>query len=186
MMMKAIMSFSALVPLGLAAVALLFLIRWGYRRRLVELDKGWLPVELRDARLVYTERVFRASSPVAIVARLDRGYRNADGVIILVELKTRRLNHPYLSDVIELSAQRVAVPAQTGEHVANYGYVVITSGDNHHKMVRRVVLLSAKQVVTLVWRRDAVLAGKAVPRYANSKGLCTRCAFKRECDSAQP
>lgn len=180
------MSISALVPLGLAAVALLFLIRWGCRRRLVELDKGWLPVELRDARLVYTERVFRASSPVPIVVRLDRGYRNAEGVIILVELKTRRLNRPYLSDVIELSAQRVAVQAQTGEHVANYGYVVITSGDNHRKMVHRVAVLSTREVVALIWRRSAVVAGKAVPRYADSKGLCTRCAFKRECDSAQP
>ena len=71
--------------------------------------------------LVYIERVFGAKSPVPIIAKLDHGYRNAEGVIILVELKTRRLNRPYLSDVIELSAQRLAVQAQKGERVAAYG-----------------------------------------------------------------
>lgn len=121
MTMKAIMAFSSLLLLGLAAIALPFLIRWMCRLRLSGLDDAWLPMELRDAALVYTERVFRARPPVPIAAKLDRGYRNADGVIILVERKTRRLSCSYLSDIIELSAQRVAVQAQTGNRLPTMG-----------------------------------------------------------------
>jgi CRISPR-associated exonuclease Cas4 len=179
------MSISVLVLLGLAVVVLLWLIRWGYRLRVVELDKAWLPMELRHARLVYTERVFRARTPVPIVARLDRGYRTAGGVIILVELKTRRLGRPYRSDVIELSAQRFAVQAQTGERVADYGYVVLQQAGRQRKTVYRVELLSDEQVVALVRRREAILLGDALSGYAASERLCTRCAFKSECDSAR-
>lgn len=181
------MSISALVLLALAAaVALLCLIRWRYRLRLVELDKGWLPVELRHARLVYTERVFRASSPVPIVARLDRGYRNADGVIILVELKTRGLSRLYRSDVIELSAQRFAVQAQTGERVAEYGYVLVQQAGCTRKTAYRVELLPDEKVIALARRREAIMRGEALPQYAVSERLCTWCAFKRECDTARP
>lgn len=179
------MSISVLVLLGLAAVALLWLIRRGYRLRLVELDKAWLPVELRHARLVYTERVFRARTSVPIVARLDRGYRTAGGVIILVELKTRHLSRPYRSDVIELSAQRFAVQAQTGERVADYGYVVLQQVGRKRKIVYRVELLSEERVLGLTRRREAILMGEALPRYAASEHLCTRCAFKSECDAAR-
>lgn len=176
------MSISALVLSGLAAVALLCLIRWGYRLRLVDVDKAWLPVELRHAKLVYIERVFRARAPVPIVARLDRGYRNADGVIILVELKTRRLSRSYRSDVIELSAQRFAVRAQTGERVADYGYVVLQQPGRQRKTVYRVELLPYEQIMTLVRRREAILMGEALPQYAATERVCTRCAFQRQCD----
>jgi hypothetical protein len=146
MIMKAIMPFSELVLLVFAAAALLLLIRWVCRLRLVALEKAWLPVELQDTALVYAERIFKARSPVPIIAKLDRGYRNADGVILLVELKTRRMNRPDLSDVIELSAQRLAVQAQTGERVADYGYVVIQRVGSKRKMAHRVALLSTEAV----------------------------------------
>lgn len=52
-----------------------------------------------------------------LVARVDRGYRGRNGLITLVELKTRRRDR-YLSEVIALSAQRVALAGETGEPVA--------------------------------------------------------------------
>lgn len=180
------MSLSKLALLVLASVALLFLLRWVRRFRRIGLEKAWLPEELQSAALVYSEQVFRARSPVPVVAKLDRGYRNADDVIILVELKTRRVNRPYLSDVIELSAQRLAVQAQTGEAVANHGYVVVPQTGSKCKTAHRVELLSAEDVVALVIRRQAILVGEVKPRSACSEGLCPRCAFVQECKGGMP
>ena len=67
------------------------------------------PAALRDAELVYVEKTFRTTSPVPIAAKLDRAYRLPSGQLVLVELKTRWNGGPNLSDVIQLSAQRVAL-----------------------------------------------------------------------------
>lgn len=177
------MAFSVLTLLVLAIVVLLLLIRVR-RLLLVGLEKAWLPEELQHAALVYAEQVFRARSPVPIIAKLDRGYRSTDGVIILVEFKTRRMNRPYLSDVIELSAQRLAVQAQTGECVAHYGYVVIQRSGSKRKMVHRVALLSSEEVTVVAKRREMILLGEVKPQYAGSKGVCNGCAFKLKCSRA--
>lgn len=174
------MPFSVLALLVLPIVVLLFLIRVR-RLRLVGLEREWLPEELQNAALVYMERLFRARSPVPIVAKLDRGYRRADGVVILVELKTRHLNRPYLSDIIEMSAQRLAVQAQTGECVAHYGYVVIQQTARNCKIAHRVFLLSTEEVTAIARRREMIFAGKVMPKYAGSEGVCDRCAFKWKC-----
>lgn len=175
------MPLSVLVSLALAIIALLFVARWAYRYRLMGLEKAWLPEDLQGAALIYMERIFRMSSPVPIVAKLDRGYRKADGVIILAELKTRSLNRPYPSDVIELSAQRLAVQAQTGQQVANYGYVVIQQAGSKRKMAHRVTLMSIDDVTAVAKRRDKILAKEVVPQYAGSQRICDRCAFKLKC-----
>ena len=43
----------------------------------------------------------------------------------LVELKTRKADKVYVSDIIELSAQRFALSIQTGELVNATGYVAV-------------------------------------------------------------
>ena len=75
------------------------------------------PAALRDAELVYMERLFRASKPVGVVAKIDRAYRLPSGLLVLVELKTRWINQPCLSDVIQMSAQRVVVMGRTRQTV---------------------------------------------------------------------
>lgn len=107
--------------LALTVAVLLIAIFLWRKVHVAATSRAWLPSELRDAKLVYAERVFRTGGATPIVAKLDRGYRNAKGVILLVELKTRHSNRHYLSDVIELSAQRLAVQMQTGEPVAEHG-----------------------------------------------------------------
>ena len=72
-------------------------------------ERASRPAALRDAELVYMERLFRVSTPVGLMAKLDRAYRLPSGMIVLVEFKTRWSNQPSLSDVIQLSAQRMAV-----------------------------------------------------------------------------
>jgi hypothetical protein len=76
------------------------------------------PKELREGRLAFAEQLFRSNGPLSISARVDHAYRIASGELVLVELKTRRVDHVCASDVIELSAQRVAIEGQTGQVVA--------------------------------------------------------------------
>ncbi len=175
------MTLNELALLPLAIVALLVSLYWVRRIRVAGLEKAWLTTELQDAELVYSEQVFRTRSPVSIVAKLDRGYQNVEGVIILVELKTRSVNRPYFSDVIELSAQRLAVQAQTRKCVADHAYVLIQQNGIRRKTAHRVALLSRAEVVALATRREAILMGEVVPQYACSEGLCDRCAFKQAC-----
>lgn len=152
------------------------------RSAVAELGLAWLPRELRGAELIYAEQTFCAEGDITIIAKLDRGYRNPSGVIVLVELKTRRANRPYFSDVIELSAQRLALQAQTGEHVAAFGFVLVQRPGRMSKSAHRVDLMSAEEVGALARRREHILSGHLVPRYACSKGLCGGCMFKQACE----
>ena len=162
-----------------ALLALWFVLR-ALRRRRVD-DRDWLPAELRAARLIYAERLFRSSGPVRVSAKVDRAYRDRAGVVVLVELKTRRADKVHLSDVIELSAQRHALMAHTGEIVAMHGYVLDQLVGQRRRKIHRVALFDDEQVAALVARREAVLTGEAEPSSASSPRLCRKCAFVDSC-----
>jgi hypothetical protein len=164
-------------------VVFLVLAVWILHRRFVSRREDWLPRELRNTELVYAEKLFRSGGDVPIIAKCDRGYRKRDGVMVMVELKTRKLNRVYPSDIIELSAQRYAIQMQTGEEVADYGYVLIQRAPTEGKHRHRVKLLSHDVVEVLAIRRHAILNGEAVGKYAKSKGLCRHCSFASECKS---
>ncbi len=167
--------------LAIAVIAFLNFVRWIWRRRFIAAERAWRPQELQDAEIVYAEQVFRASRPVSIIAKLDRGYRHRSGLITLVELKTRRIDRVYLSDVIELSAQRFALEAQTKEPVAPYGYVLVQSESSRQKKPHQVQLLTHAEVIALVKRREAILAGLSEARYTRWPDLCRRCGFREQC-----
>lgn len=141
------------------------------------------PAALRDAELVYMERLFRTSKPVSVVAILDRAYRLPSGLLVLAELKTRWTNQPCLSDVIQLSAQRVAVMGQTGQAVAPYAYVMVKAPTRRAlPIAHRVNLMPDQQVVALVRRREDILTGRILPRWPVSLKTCDTCAFREECE----
>ena len=158
----------------------------------VGIDAAWTerasrPEALRDAELVYMEKLFRAAKPVGVVARLDRAYRMPSGLLVLVELKTRWINQPCLSDVIQLSAQRMAVMGQTHQAVAPYAYVVVKAPTRRASPIaHRVQLMTDEQVVALVRRREDVLAGRVLPGRPRSRKTCLSCAFRRRCDGLFP
>lgn len=171
--------------LGLAAIVVLLLVlHWIGRTRRVATERAWLPRDLQDAELAYAERRFRAKAPVALVARVDRAYRQRNGVLMLVELKTRPANRVYLADVIELSAQRYALEAHTRETVARQAYVLVQQTGRTQKTPHRVTLLAHDEVMALVKRREALLAGRADPLYTKWPQLCRQCAFKQPCKSS--
>lgn len=145
-----------------------------------------LPQELRGARLIYAERLFRSQSPVVITARVDRVYRNAKGKLVLVELKTREANRTYWSDVIELSAQRFALSGQTGEAMADYAYILTERPDGRPTGFHRVKLMATADLIALAMRRQELLAGKTEPEDADFRGVCRECAFVRPCNLPLP
>lgn len=139
----------------------------------------WMPQELKDHTLAYSERTFKTAGDRQVVARVDRAYRGRNGLITLVELKTRQANRVHLSDVIELSSQRVALAGETGEPVARIGWVVVQSAAR--RTVHPVTLMSRRAVWDLVLRRDALLAGTESPRFPATSGVCTTCAYRGRC-----
>ena len=141
-----------------------------------------LPPELRTAPLIYAERLFKSIGPVLITAKVDRVYQNSAGELVLLELKTRQVSRVYLSDVIELSAQRVAVMSQTRMSVAGYAYVLTEMPDRGTDW-HRVELVRTEAVMALAVRRNALLAGDVDARCARSVGICRTCGFRRECHS---
>lgn len=167
------------VFLGMAV--LIFLMWQRHRMRQTAFGRYWLPKELRDAELVYAERVFRSGGDVPIVAKCDRAYRVKKGEIVLLELKTRQSNRLYLSDVIELSVQRFAIQMQTGECVAEHGYILIRRANIGTQSVHRVTLLSTKEVMALAGRRAGIMKRNIAARYTGAKGLCRKCAFASRC-----
>jgi hypothetical protein len=117
-----------------------------------------------------------------VSAKVDRAYRDQAGVLTLVELKTRNADKVYLSDVIELSAQRHALHSQTGEQVSEHGYVVVQRVGATRKRVHRVKLLADEQVSLIVTRRERLLMQAATPRPPRSAALCKHCTYLSECD----
>lgn len=149
--------------------------RW-LRRRVPD-----LPGELGSARLVYAEQLFCSQGPVSIKARVDRVYQTATGELLLVELKTRTVDRVYRSDVIELSAQRVALAGQTGQAVANHAYVLTERPDGRRAGWHRVKLVDPGHVIALVERREQLLAGSTVPLSTRALGMCRQCAQVQLC-----
>lgn len=166
-----------LVLILLAALALQILRRARLRRQ----EKTWLPPELAGATLAYAEQEFRIEQPFPLVARVDRGYL-AGGMIYLLELKTRRAPRVYPSDIIELSAQKLALGA-SGQRVSDTGYVLIQEPGTRRFQITRVRLMDAQRIAALARRRKALLFGDTPPEAARHAGLCRKCAYLAECPS---
>jgi hypothetical protein len=167
---------------AVAVVGALAAVLWWLQRRGLGPCGAVLPPELRRARLVYAERLFRADGAVSITAKVDRVYRKAACALVLVELKTRTANRVHWSDVIELSAQRVALTAQTGEIVADHAYVLTAHPDSCRTEWHRIRLMAHIDLIALATRRRDLVAGKVEPEPACSPGMCRKCAFVRPCD----
>lgn len=171
------------VLVALLMVASLLGVAWSLsKRRRAGAVPVNLPRELRDARLLYAEQLFTATrGRLSISARVDRAYRLRSGPVVLLELKTRAIDRPYLSDVIELSAQRAAVMLQTGESVADHAYVAVRL-PGAAATVHPVQLLDIDEVAALALRRKAIVSGRLAPTYAGSARICSQCAFAPRCE----
>jgi CRISPR-associated exonuclease Cas4 len=143
-------------------------------------EEKWRPQELRHARLAFAEKTFKAWRPIRLIARADRGYR-LNGELHVAEFKTRARAVAHSSDVIELSAQRLAIETSTGEPVSDIGYVLVQDSFDKRRSVHKVRLLPRPDVIALAKRREAILNGRIVPKYTASQQLCSQCAYRAEC-----
>ena len=148
------------------------------RRRGVEMP-AWFPEQLRGHALVYAERTFRTVESPSLVARVDRAYRGKDGLITLVELKTRDEVRVHASDVIELSAQRLALSSETGASVSRIAFVVVEAKGRREALP--VTLMPVSEVLALAQRHEDLLAGRLLPRHPSHPGLCAGCLWRARC-----
>jgi hypothetical protein len=177
---------TASVVVALLAVATILVIAWSLSKRH---HAGPVPMnpprELREARLLYAEQLFTATGKPSISARVDRAYRLRSGAVVLLELKTRVIDRSYLSDLIELSAQRAAVALQTGETVADHAYVAVRRPGSAAPRFHRVRLMPIAEVRALAVRRETILLGGLAPSFAGSAEICRRCAFASGCEKSK-
>jgi CRISPR/Cas system-associated exonuclease Cas4 (RecB family) len=175
------MTWSAMYVLAGLVALILWLVRlWMGRHRVGE--RASRPRELAGAELVYMEKLFRITEPIRLVARVDRVYRRANGLLVLVELKTRLAARVYETDRIQLSVQKLAIEAQTGEVVEPQAFVSFASPTSRRVHSQSVTLLGVEEIVALARRREAILKGRVEPSYARSPRACSGCVFRPECD----
>ncbi|WP_265299054.1 hypothetical protein [Verminephrobacter eiseniae] len=174
---EARMITTVVIALGAVALALLLVRVWAGRK--VSVERASRPKALANAELIYMEKLFRIRAPIRLVAKVDRVYRLPGGSLVLVELKICGQDRPYLTDVIQLSAQRLAIEVQTGAFVEPYAFVsVLGAGRPGRFRSHRVRLLDAAAVVQLHRRREAILAMRLAPAHAASEAACRGCALK--------
>lgn len=153
--------------------------------------RAWLATLCRhsinvvDGRLVFAEKTFSINQPINLTARLDQAYH--DGIAMtLVEFKTRYTEQIYTSDIIELSAQRLAVHYSTGERVYDFGYIVLQHPMTRRRTTFKVFLLSQEDVIGIAERQRLLIGRALVPRHASDPGCCRRCEYKSECRTFTP
>lgn len=145
-------------------------------------DEQGLPLELRGAEIAFAERGFR-SQRRQLVARLDRAYRTAGG-LHLVELKTRAHDTAYMSDVIELSVQRIAVEDEVGESVSRDAWVLVQNSRTGARRPHRVRLMGVHEITAMSERYSAVVRGQVGrPNPSRSVSQCAQCAHKIRCSA---
>ena len=116
-------------------------------------------------------------------ARLDRASR-VNGELRLVELKTRSRNVVYMSDIVELSVQRIAVQDEVGEVVARDGWVVVVSCFTGARRPHKVRLLGRDEIAKMAERYRQVAAGRVLaPVPARSPSQCRECAHCDRCSA---
>jgi len=140
----------------------------------------WRSFDINDCRLLFAERSFSINAPINLTVRVDRAYH--DGIaMILMELKTRVEERIYASDVIELSAQRLAVEYSTGERMHDFGYIVLQHPMTHRRTIHTVSLLSQTEVIGIANRQRLLVGGALPPRHAGNPECCRRCEYQPEC-----
>lgn len=149
--------------------------RWGTA------DRAWLPAQLNRATLAYSEEQFFTEHPRPMVVRIDRAYRQPDGMIELVEFKGRMNPRAHLSDVVELSAQAMVMRAN-GHDVASRGWVVAVDPRTGRHTPIAVELEPERAVAARQERLLALQAGRVKPAGARNPVVCRSCNHRARCD----
>lgn len=160
------------------------LLLWNAHRRISasrrEVARQWDLAEFAGKRLLYSEQLFRAPQS-RLVAKVDRAYEAPSDAVELLELKTRPQHRVYRSDVIEMSAQRVAVEEVDGTRVHDTAFVLTESTRDGSRQLHRIQLMERAAVLALRDKRHRLLRGELPAQGASTRALCTSCAYAKEC-----
>lgn len=175
------MSMSNVFWAGLLGGLLVLLWRAHTRRKVRRAEKAWKPESLKTAVLEYAERTFFTEHPFRLVAKIDRAYRTPSGLLVLIELKRRPGPRAYRSDVVELSAQRVAIENSTTHRVSDVAYVVVEHPHSKKRTCIPVQLLGQSEIIALAQRYRDISARRTIPIKAERHALCASCGYKTQC-----
>jgi CRISPR-associated exonuclease Cas4 len=175
------MSMTNVLWAGLLASLLVLLWRAHSRRRIRRAEKSWKPESLKTAVLEYAERTFFTEHPFRLVAKIDRAYRTPSGLLVLTELKRRPGPRAYRSDIVELSAQKIAIENSTSHLVADFAYVVVEHPFSKMRTPIPVQLLSQSEIIALAQRYRDISARRTIPIKAERHALCASCGYKAQC-----
>lgn len=164
------------------ALAVSWRLLWSLRARIAEWRHR--PAVLRDADLICVESQFTSKSRWPIVAKVDRAYRLPSGLVVLVEMKTRSTAAVRTSDVIQLSAQRVAVEDELRVQVSDAAFVIFPAQIFDPPIARAVRLMSREQVEAVAARRRRLIDGLDRPRWPDSEHICHGCGQRAACGAA--
>lgn len=180
-MKRGVLWLCTAVPAVALAAAWRRLSRWWARAA----ERRQRPRALRDAELVHVEKQFRSKGRWPVMARVDRAYRLPSGMMVLVELKTRSSPVGTGSDIIQLSAQRVALMDASEQRVSGQAFVLFsgTAGTPPY-FVRKVKLLSREEIDAMVQRRRRLLRGLEQPDGPVGDVQCRHCGLRDECRAA--
>lgn len=165
----------------LALVAGIVWVLWDLFLKGPRLDiRTALPEALKKMHLWQKEKRYECGAPIGLVCRIDEAYMDEHGTITLSETKTRRWPKVYDSDILQLSAQRLAV-SENGRRVSDTGYVrLITPTGNEYRQVR---LLDPDEVIAAKLLYDDLVQGKYAGRPCNNRAICQTCLYQSECEA---
>jgi CRISPR-associated exonuclease Cas4 len=140
------------------------------------------PHPLAGSELLFAEQSFAIRRPLKLAVRVDRVYDDGSKLILL-ELKTRSTTKVYLTDIIELSAQRLALRHSTERPVSDYAFLLQKHPLLQKQSLRRIELLSEQEILSLSARRTRLMAGLIEPERQVDQRKCARCEYRVECKS---
>ncbi|RSE57623.1 hypothetical protein EGT81_19500 [Alcaligenes faecalis] len=95
-----------------------------------------MPAALRNATLYMNERTLAMQKPVRLNAKVDQVYRKRNGLLVLVETKTRNQHRVYDSDIYQLSLYALILSIVHKQRVSHTAYVRTVIGDSGNRSVR--------------------------------------------------
>jgi CRISPR/Cas system-associated exonuclease Cas4 (RecB family) len=140
----------------------------------------YLPDELKESKVWAKEQSFDCSGDIPLRGKIDEAFQQRDGTIILSETKTRNKRKVYGSDILQLSAYKVLVEANTSRQVSNKGYVrVLTLQGNEYMPVN---LLPREEVKAARQLHEDLTKGLYKGQKCENPFVCRTCAYQDPCN----
>lgn len=148
-------------------------------------ERSSMPAELASARLVVSEQTFRRRGRRPFFAKIDQGFKTVDGRLVLVETKNH--HQVTVSDLIQLSAQAIAIASEVGSkygRIADYGFIRLQAL-NGPPAYHAYKLYPEHVLDQLVDRYHLLKEQRVSPLARPIQSRCARCVFRRQCQTAR-